>query len=161
MATDTLGCSKSDTIKVNKPDPGFDVVTAPDDTAYCYIQTITLVASAPAGVTFEWFNENNELIGTGSSIDVTPGTFTCYYVIGTDNLGCQAADTVCLTPTFFNLDISSQDESFCLGDEATLTVNEIAGVSYEWFDANNQSVGTGLSINVSPECSVMLPCSWH
>ncbi len=151
MAMDTLGCSKSDTVTVLKPDPTFVINIIPNDTAYCYIQTITLVASSVAGVTFEWYNANDELIGTGISIDVTPGTEACFYVIGTDPLGCQAADTVCLSPTFFDINISSEDESFCLGGVATLTVNSINGVTYEWFDANNQSVGTGLSVDVSPD----------
>ena len=150
MAMDTLGCMKSDTVIVLKPDPTFDIVTIPDDTTYCYIQTITIMAMSVPGVTFEWFNTNNELIGTGSKIDVTPGVYTCFYVVGTDLLGCQAADTICLSPTYFEVQISSEDVDFCSGGDAVLTVNAIDGVTYEWFDENNQLVGTGLTVTVSP-----------
>jgi gliding motility-associated-like protein len=150
MATDTLGCMKSDTITINKPDPTFDVVITTNDTAYCYIQTITLTAVSVTGVTFEWFNANNELIGTGNTIDVTPGSEACFHVIGTDPLGCQAADTVCLSPTFFSLTITTDDEEFCDDGSAVLNVNPIDGVTYQWFDPNNVLVGTGLTVTVSP-----------
>jgi len=150
MAMDTLGCSKSDTITINKPDPTFSVF-AGNDTTYCYVQTITLTAVSVAGVTFEWYNANDELIGTTASIEVTPGAPTCFHVIGTDPLGCQAADTVCLNPSFLTIDASSEDENFCIGDSATLSVTPVSGVTYEWFDANNQLVGTGLTINVYTE----------
>lgn len=132
MATDTLGCMKSDTVTVLKPDPTFSVVTNADS-SYCFIQTITLNVISVTGVTFEWFNANDELIGTGGSIQVTPGSMSCYYVIGTDPLGCQASDTVCLTPVNFDVSISG-DESVCLGDPATIMVTDNAGqnLSYSW-----------------------------
>lgn len=153
MAMDTLGCMKTDSIRVLKPDPTFEVNIIPNDTVYCYIQTITLMATSVAGVTFEWYNANNELIGTGTTIDVTPGVFSCYHLIGTDPLGCQASDTVCLSPTYFEVNISSAGEDFCLGENTTLTAStsSVNGVTYEWFNTLGESVGTGESLTVSPQ----------
>jgi gliding motility-associated-like protein len=150
-ATDTLGCSKSDQVTVFKPEPGFEVV-ATNDSTYCYVQpiTLTVVSVPPQGVTFEWFSSTGESIGTGPSVTVTPEAFTCYHVIGTDALGCQAADTVCLSPTYFELTISTDDEMFCDDEGATLTVNAIDGVTYAWFDENNLPIGTGTEVFVSP-----------
>ena len=149
MATDTLGCMKFDTITVFKPDPTFEVI-ATNDSTYCYIQTITLTVTSVAGVTFEWFNANNELIGTGPSVEVTPGVHSCFHVIGTDPLGCQAADTVCLSPTYFALIITTEDEQFCDDESAILNVNVIDGVTYEWFNSSDELLGTGPSVTVSP-----------
>ena len=153
--TDTLGCSKADTVTVLKPDPTFEVNIIPNDTAYCYIQTITLFATSVNGVTFEWYNANNELIGTGPTIEVTPGVFSCYHLIGTDPLGCQASDTVCLSPTYFEANISSAGEDFCLGENTTLTASttSVNGVTYEWFNAQGESQGTGEALTVSPPVS--------
>lgn len=157
MAMDTLGCSKSDTITINKPDPTFSVFAGADST-YCYVQTITLTAtSSVPNLTYQWFNANDELIGTEATIPVTPGSPACFHVIGTDPLGCQAADTVCLNPTFITVNVSSDDEDFCIGDSATLSVTSPTAISYEWFDANNQSIGTGVMINVF----TLVPACYH
>lgn len=149
MAMDTLGCAKSDTVTVFKPDPGFEL-DAGNDSTYCYIQTITLCATSIDGVTYEWYNANNELIGTEPCIDVTPGEATCFRVIGTDMLGCQDADTVCLNPVYFLVN-AGPDQMICPGDSAMLTVTGMAGLTYEWFDENDELIGTGESIKVAPE----------
>ncbi len=149
MAMDTLGCSKADTVTIFKPDPEFEL-DAGNDSIYCYIQTITLCATSIDGVTYEWFNADGDLIGTSKCIDVTPGSATCYAVIGTDALGCQESDLVCLTPVYFQIN-AGPDQSICLGDSATLTVTGMTGLTYEWFDENDILVGTGEQIKVSPE----------
>ncbi len=148
MAMDTLGCSKSDTVTVFKPEPGFNV-DAGNDTSYCLIQTLTICATSVDGVTYEWYNANNDLIGTESCIDVTPGVTTCYRVIGTDLLGCQDADTICLTPVYFQIN-AGPDQTICLGDSAMLSATGMAGLTYEWFDGENMSIGIGNTIKVSP-----------
>jgi len=155
MAMDTLGCIKADSVTVLKPDPTFEVTITPDDTVYCYIQTITLVATSTVDVTFEWYNANIDLIGTGNTIDVTPGVYSCFHVIGTDPLGCQAADTVCLSPTYFEVNIASAGEDFCLGENTTLTASTTStnGVTFEWFNAAGVSQGTGETLVVSPPVS--------
>jgi len=145
-ATDSLGCSKSDNVVVSKPDSTF-FVGAPNDTAYCDIQIITLTATSLSGVTFEWFNANPDLIGTEPSVDVAPGTPACFTVIGTDSLGCQNKDSVCLTPTFFDLSISG-DESICLDEQVTLCVtNNIPeqDLMYSWTPIESIVSGAGTS----------------
>ncbi len=143
--TDSLGCSKSDIVVVSKPDPGFGVNIAPNDTAYCDIQIISLTATSIPGVKFEWFNADSALIGTGPTVMVTPGAPACFTVIGTDALGCQDEDEVCLTPVFFDLSISG-NESICLGEAVTLSVtNNIPGqiLSYSWTPNDTTITGAG------------------
>lgn len=133
VATDTLGCTREDQVTVNVPPPTF-IVTTNDDTTYCNVQTISLNASSINGVTFEWYNCVGDLIGNGEIIEVTPGDPTCFVVIGTDPLGCQESDTVTLTPTFFDLDISD-GHSICLGEtiDLSITDNNNQDLSYLWY----------------------------
>ncbi|MEP6647800.1 MAG: gliding motility-associated C-terminal domain-containing protein [Saprospiraceae bacterium] len=134
-ATDSLGCSRSDSVTVFKPDVGFLVYAFPStDTSYCDIQSIALHATSSEGVTFNWFNAGGSLIGTDSFVLVTPGMHACFKVVGTDPLGCQNRDSVCVTPTFFNLGITA-DQSICLNDAVTVSViNNLPGqnLSYSW-----------------------------
>lgn len=152
IATDTLGCTRADTIVVFKPDPTFDI-EANDDMAYCGIQTITLTATSLPDVTFEWFNANGELIGSGATIEVTPGSPACFRVIGTDAIGCQADEIVCLTPTFFDLDLTD-DHFICLGDVTVLTVTDFNNqqLEFEWSPTDLILSGQGTSsVTTSPD----------
>ncbi|HZV68095.1 MAG TPA: gliding motility-associated C-terminal domain-containing protein [Saprospiraceae bacterium] len=117
---DSLGCTKSDDVTVFKSDPGFDVL-ASNDTAYCDRQIINLHAFSSGGVSFEWFNEAGDLIGSDADVQVTPPTPSCFRVVGTDVFGCQDDTTVCLTPTFFNLDITG-GQGICLDEETEICV---------------------------------------
>ncbi len=133
MATDSLGCSKTDSVTISKSDPGF-VVDAPADTTYCDQQIITLNASSIPGVSFTWLNEAGDTIGTEASIDVTPGMPACYRVVGTDPLGCQSDSTVCLTPTYLDLNITG-GQGICLDASATICVtnhNQEQNLNYLW-----------------------------
>jgi gliding motility-associated-like protein len=73
---------------------------------------------------------------------------SCYHVIGTDALGCQDADTACVNPVMFDVDISG-DAGVCLGDPATITVTDHNGQSltYIWSPTGS----TDPSIVVQPE----------
>lgn len=134
VATDTLGCSMSDFVIVTRQEPGFDV-GASNDQAYCNIQTITLTGSSTVGgVTPLWLNAAGDTIGDQFLVDVTPGTPACFIFIGTEIAsGCQESDTVCLTPTFINLDITD-DQSICLEDSIELCVTDNIGqnLTYIW-----------------------------
>ncbi len=152
-ATDTLGCSKSDMVTISKSNPGFTVNIVQNNMAYCDIQIITLNAESVNGVTFDWFNADIQHIGSGPSVEVTPGTPSCFYVVGTNELQCQNKDSVCLTPTFFDLSISG-DQSICLDDQVEICItNNASGqdLSYLWFPADSIDFGgTTDCASVSP-----------
>ncbi|MEO5905346.1 MAG: gliding motility-associated C-terminal domain-containing protein, partial [Saprospiraceae bacterium] len=142
-AEDTLGCSKSDTVTINRPPPTF-FVEAFSDTTYCNIQVITLVGQSIPGVTFEWFNSSDVLVGEGPTVDVTPGSPTFFVLIGTDPLGCQNSDTVNLTPVFFDLTISG-DQNICLEENTivTITDNNDQNLMYTWYPIETIVAGAG------------------
>lgn len=146
-ATDTLGCSKDDEVVVFRPSP-FEIDITPGDSAYCNIQTITLQVDPIAGVTFEWFNAGGTSIGTGESVDVTPGIATCFRVIGTDTLQCESDEIVCLSPTTFN-PLITDNQLICLEEQVSIAVTGEVGqnVTYLWSPGNE----TTSTITVSPD----------
>ncbi len=77
-----------------------------------------------------------------------PNVLSCYHVVGTDALGCQDSDTLCVNPVSFDVSIAG-DEGICLGDEATITVTNNSGqtLNYIWEPTGS----TDPSIVVQPE----------
>lgn len=148
-ATDSLGCSETDFVIVNRPDPTFEVVACFTDSVYCDIQSITLCATSNPGVTLEWFNDDGVLQGEGDSIIATPGPANmthCFVVIGTDMLGCQESDTVCLTPTSFEISIT-EAQSICLDEVVQISVTDALGQDLSYLWTTNETTQT---ISVSP-----------
>jgi gliding motility-associated-like protein len=90
------------------------------------------MATGMAGLAYEWFDENDMSIGSGQSINVLPDSAACYYVVGTDTLGCQDADTVCVEQVGLSLDIEG-DEVACYGDQVTLEVLNPEGLDVTYF----------------------------
>ncbi|HUR31651.1 MAG TPA: gliding motility-associated C-terminal domain-containing protein, partial [Saprospiraceae bacterium] len=132
----------------------FGVDAIPEDSTYCDIQTITLtgISSIP-GVTFQWLNADGDTIADVPIVEVTPGSGpVCYRVIGTEIVsGCQDQEIVCLTPTFFSLDISD-DQNICLGESIGLSVtdNNNQNLSYMWFPTENMTGSTTTTPTVTP-----------
>jgi gliding motility-associated-like protein len=151
-ATNELGCSTSDEVTIFKPAPDFTVNTN-NDTSYCNIQTITLSATSNVSpITFFWLNAAHDTIGEGPDIQVTPGLQSCYSVVGTDSLGCQTGESVCLTPTFFDVAVTGT-QTICLGGETTLCVtdNNNQNLSYTWVPAGCDGTIHAPCITVCPE----------
>ena len=132
IGTDMLGCQDADTVCLN---PVYFLVNAGPDQMICPGDSAMLTVTGMAGLTYEWFDENDELVGTGESIKVDPEGKICYYAVGTDTMGCQDADTVCVETVDFDVTIQA-DDIVCFGDEVTLEVlnpNEL-NLSYLWIE---------------------------
>jgi len=113
---------------------------------FCNPTTTTLTATG-ATLNSQWHSGScsGPIIGTGTSVAVTPTATTTYYV---NNLDCNNNPTSCaaimvtlnskpITPTITNTGLS-----VCIGNSTTLTSNSLSG--------NNWSNGsTAQSINVS------------
>jgi gliding motility-associated-like protein len=135
-------CFKVDTISVFIPP---DVALgAPADTAYCDGPPITLSATG-INVEYVWYL-NGVQIGTGAVITVEPQVETTYVLEGTDIYGCEVQQTVTLSPTFFDYNVSG-DQVICEGETTVLSVtnNTPEVLNYLWtppdgiIGANNQS----------------------
>lgn len=120
--TDANGCQDQDSVLVSvNPKPN---VSAGPDRTICSGSSVALSASGAA--TYMW----NPSGSTNSTLVVNPSASTSYLVIGTDNNGCSATDSVnivvnsapavTLHPTFV-----------CTGFTATLDAGN-PGYSYAW-----------------------------
>lgn len=108
--------------------------------------TITLTASGAD--TYTW-NPG----GTGSSINVSPGSTITYTVTGTTAVnGCtnQAVNTVTVspTPTISINTIASASPSICIGSSVGLTAGGAS--SYTWSPGTGLSSTTGQTVTANP-----------
>jgi large repetitive protein len=150
------GCTESSTVFVDE-----DIVPPTSNaglsaTLTCADTDVTLSGSGTSqsgNVSFEWFNSGGTTIGNQASVIVDQvGTYTLV-VTDTDN-GCTMASTVDVVPDS-NLPTSDPGPSSTLTCDLTVTTldgtNSSAGpdISYDWQDANGNSIGTALNLDVS------------
>ncbi|MEM6964338.1 MAG: gliding motility-associated C-terminal domain-containing protein [Bacteroidota bacterium] len=155
VTDDTNGCSNSDEVTVfgniNLPtaDAGDDQVLT------CDVLEVTLNGSASSSGTnfsYQWQNSNAQVLGNDIFLIVAdPDTYT---LIVTDNAnGCSQSATV-----FVTQDIALPVADAGQGSTLSCTTNAVTldgsnssqgNFSYQWFNANNTNVGTGISIEVA------------
>lgn len=121
-ATDANGCQARDTVRVTVNN--LPAVNAGPDYSICNGSTIALNASGASS--YVW-----QPTGTsGSTLIVTPTANATYVVVGTDNNGCQARDTVRVTvnpiPT-----VTLYPTFVCAGFSTTLDAGN-PGATYMW-----------------------------
>ncbi|MNW97827.1 hypothetical protein D3C86_272790 [compost metagenome] len=93
------------------------------------------------GVTYRWYLENTATTTDGPTF-TTPNTLAAgtynYYVTAVIN-GCETSPTkvvVTILPTPAPpIPLATNPASICFGTSATLAVEQVAGVTYNWFNA--------------------------
>ncbi len=137
-------CIESDTIIVStNPAP---IITTDPAVTICEGETATINAfSSSNNLTYTWNPGNLQ----GSVISVTPSSSTTYSVTAESSLGCTSnlAFVPVVVSPLPTLDITSSDDTLCLGEQAQLTANASSNVTYEWNPQNS----TSQTILVSPE----------
>lgn len=139
----------------------------PDITEICPYIPATLQANASGGsgnYTYLWSSSGNPSLGTGSQLDVQPGSTTTYTVTVTDNCGNQASADIVYTITSppLTLDISPGVE-ICPGDSVYVEVTPTGGYGqyyYLWPHSGETTQGvwvrptqtTTYQVIVSDEC---------
>ena len=102
--TDANGCTSSVVVRLSQPsqvrvDAGQDKRVY---FGYGPLACATLSANALGGtgaITYQWFDNNGNLVASGSSTTVCPSTTTNYTVVATDANGCTASDVVAVCVT--------------------------------------------------------------
>ncbi len=127
--------------------PQVNAVTA----SACQGAAATLSIKNPiAGVTYKWYLETTYQAGKDGTTFTTPTTLAAgtynYYVTASSN-GCESTPTKVVV-TILPLPsppvaVAGNPTSVCFGSAATLSVQQVAGVTYNWYDAN----GTVLVLN--------------
>ena len=147
-------------------------ITSSAGNTICEGTTTTLSVgggSNGSGATYQWFAGScgSAVIGTGTSINVTPSSSTTYLVrrVGTAS-GCTIAtgcasrtitvQTSPVAPTTINGEGTGGRTSICEGSSITLTAaggSNGSGATYQWYANGCGSggvLGTGASITVTP-----------
>ncbi|MCB0662677.1 MAG: gliding motility-associated C-terminal domain-containing protein, partial [Saprospiraceae bacterium] len=136
-ATDTLGCSKVDSITVGNYMPGLQVS---NDTMICLGDEIMLSATSifPNDILiFNW--EPDSAIITGDStgfIVINPTVNTIFTVTATNQYGCSKTDSIeVIVKDIADLFTISADPDTLIGgviDSTQLMVTDLPGYTYEW-----------------------------
>ncbi|HXI12910.1 MAG TPA: hypothetical protein VNM92_09700 [Thermoanaerobaculia bacterium] len=122
--------------------------------------TLSVVVGGTAPVTVQWFTSGNVLVGTGTSISVSPSVTTSFFARATNSCNSSGAqsNTVTVTvnaPTCTAAAIGSASASPSAiepGASSTLSVTAsgTAPVTVQWFTTGGGFAGNGTSITVAP-----------
>ncbi len=150
------GCTASDMVEVN---PDYDAPVAdagPEGLLTCLETEVILDGSASTGsdsLSFEWFDENNNSIGTDTTLNIDiPGDYTL--VVTDQNNGCTESSIVTVDENLAppSADAGENASLTCDISEVTLTGSgsgNPGGVSFEWQDSSGVLIGTQASVMVS------------
>ena len=134
----------------------------------CSGSSCTLTVSGGSlgtGASWKWYSGScgGILVGTGSSISVSPSSTTTYYVRaeGTCNTtSCLSASVNVHTSSGAPTGVSANPDPLCSGNSSILTViggSLGTGASRKWYSGScgGTPVGTGSSISVSPSTTTI------
>ena len=154
-ATTTCGqtATQSITITVNTPSTPATSITATPATI-CAGQSSTLTlngGSLGLGASWQWYSGScgGTPVGTGTSITVTPGTTTTYFVRaeGTCNTTTCVSATVTVNPGPI-VSVTPVSPSICAGSSVSLTAS--GATTYSWTPATGLSSTTGANVTANP-----------
>ena len=154
--TDVLGCGYDSTITLS-PTTQVDLISISPDDLICINGTSTISAQASGGTGTLSLIWDNGLVGNGPHT-VNPLTNTTYTVYAQDVMGCTSNSesvTITLRDTIQILPLSSSRDTICPEDTTALSIFPATGGSgvgytYNWYDSNNNLIGSGLNLVVTP-----------
>jgi hypothetical protein len=108
--------------------PNAPTISANADTDLCNGESVTLSVVPQSGVTYNWFNDQNQNVGTGASILVDEeGCFTVTAVNGAGSV--QSVNEVCTTLNLVDASFSGLESFYCLSSQpVTLSAIDPTGV---------------------------------
>ncbi|MFH0895943.1 MAG: gliding motility-associated C-terminal domain-containing protein [Bacteroidota bacterium] len=139
---------------------------SPSSASICSGASVTLTVSGGslgAGASWQWYTGGcgSTSIGSGSTLTVTPGSTTTYYVLaaGTCNTTSCASTTITVnTNSSAPTGASAAPATVCPGAPTTLSVSGGslgAGASWQWYTGGcgTTSIGSGSTLVVNPGSS--------
>jgi len=141
-ATDSFGCTGTDTVQVSiRPTPEVVVATSADSVC----QGMTALLTATGALQYHWLPGGE----SSSAISVQPSALTTYTVIGTNAGGCKDTATV-EVGTYPLLEMTaSPDVTICEGASTELSAS--GAQAYTWSPAATLSSPTGSSTLALPD----------
>ncbi|MCS6916113.1 MAG: gliding motility-associated C-terminal domain-containing protein [Chitinophagales bacterium] len=148
-ATDSIGCTSSDTLKVTvQPLPS--VTLLPNAISICSNEGPVQLTGIPDGGFFSGTAVTQQ--GLFLAQQAGPGTFLLQYQV-TDSLGCTATDTSVAQVFALPELIVSEDTSLCAGDTVSLWVQNV--VSATWWPAEGLSDTASLAPQAWPQSTTV------
>ncbi len=146
-------CSSSDIVNISAPTLPTALIEG-DTMVDCADPTLTLSgAGSSPNVTYFWVANSGGIIPAGQEMEAEVTVPAGGYVLTvTDDLGCTGTTSHIVDPNMDQpiADAGSDAEIPCNGNTATLDASgSDAGMTYLWADAQNNIVGTGLTVQVS------------
>ncbi len=105
-------------------------------------------------VTYEWYDNQNNLVGNGTSFSTT--TLGEYYLIVTEQTSnCMAMDTVYANPNadYPEVNLAEADDITCMLSEVGLSATvapEVTSFTVNWTAANGGSLQPGTEMSLTP-----------
>jgi gliding motility-associated-like protein len=144
--TDANGCTIADTIDL-LPVQSITVF-AGNDTTFCQNTSVTLNAVSATAVSYQWFEVSGPLLGTSSSLTLTPPIgISSYYVIVDNGSGCQDNDTITInSPSAISINavITNAACNMCDGLAILAPTGGTPPYTYLWSNGDAGTTATNL-----------------
>lgn len=146
--SNSMGCSSTSATVVVTSEGLATVITAVGSTNICATGSVTLNASASAGLTYQWYSGATAITGaTSSSYAATaPGSYSCVV----DSLGCLSNSNTIVVTLEYPIATISVSGSLDLYPAGSVTLNSTTigtSLAYQWLKDNlpiPSAVGTTL-----------------
>ena len=147
VVQDGLGCNVYDTVFIQSSQPEIELIISSTNPMCANDSLGTVSVSEVFGgmveeaYSFKWFNSNNQIVGTDSSVNVPAGT---YYLVVEDDNGCKATDEVSVEqPNSLIYTLTKNDVS-CYGkSDGQINIEIHGGVTppynFNWVNYGNSS----------------------
>jgi hypothetical protein len=158
IATVDSGCAPfSDTATVTVIPENSKIIIDTPEITLCQEEETCLTASGPVPECIVWTNLAGDTLGFGPTLCVTPLPGLNTYIASLPDLqACVEPDTAIinlLPEDDLVLTVTPSPAKLCLGEEACLTAildPASPGATVTWTDADDNIVGTGLELCVTP-----------
>lgn len=149
----TTGCELSKTVKM-KVNPLPTATATVDDNDICLGDQIKLTAtSTTTGVSYEWKDETNSVIGSTATLNYEPttaGSHTYTVTVTNTTTGCKNTASVAVTVnTLPEVTFAAAPDILCEGETTTLTASK-NDASYEYKWSGGTVSGSSYQVTATP-----------
>ncbi|MFK7906696.1 MAG: T9SS type A sorting domain-containing protein, partial [Chitinophagales bacterium] len=115
------------------------------DVNICNGENALLEANGTTGLTYQWFDANDEEI---TDLTISPNQTSSYTVLGTNPDGCQSSEVMIVNVSEVDFEVGAASMDICEGETAILTPIGTEIVNYEW--STGVTTIEGESLELSP-----------
>jgi hypothetical protein len=144
--TNSNNCSASNSVTITVNPLSVSVSGGP--TTFCQGGSVTLSATAPSGVSYQWYDSNGAISGATSST-YTATTSDGYYVVVTNGSASASSTGTLVTVNALPAASVIGNTSVCKGNSVNIGATAVSGSTYSWSDGNSV-VSTDANPTVNP-----------